>query len=134
MRESRLSGSVEGVMSDHDSYSDCHARGLLRVVFSSSAFVPVLPSLVMDVACGRGGVPEHPHDRTRIFGTDRARHPPPEMVQVSAGRDGAGRPPWIPRNRHLAARAGAWTRSAASYQAAARSLQPTVVTRPGGSI
>jgi hypothetical protein len=23
MRESRLSGSVEGVMSDHDSYSDC---------------------------------------------------------------------------------------------------------------
>ena len=26
MRESRLSGSVEGVMSDHDSYSDCWPR------------------------------------------------------------------------------------------------------------
>src|SRR5246500_562606 len=26
MRESRLSGSVEGVMSDHDSYSDCSSR------------------------------------------------------------------------------------------------------------
>src|SRR5437899_8166116 len=33
MRESRLSGSVEGVMSDHDSYSNCHVRGLGRVVF-----------------------------------------------------------------------------------------------------
>src|SRR6266481_1459043 len=61
MRESRLSGSVEGVMSDHDSYSDCHVRGLGRVVFSLSSFslvLPdfslVLPSLVLKVPCDRG--------------------------------------------------------------------------------
>src|ERR1700687_757134 len=134
MRESRMSGSVEGVMSDHDSYSDCHVRGLGRVVFSLSCFSLVLPSLVLSVPCGRGAVPEHPRDPTRTGGTAPARHPPPERVPVSAGRGGAVRPPWPPRNRPRAALAGALTRSAAAYEVGARSLQPTVVTRPGGSI
>src|SRR3989441_13335596 len=98
------------------------------VIFSLSSF-----SLVLIDPCGRGGVREHPRERTRTDGTERARHPPPEVVQVSAGRDGAVRPPWIPRNRPRAARAGALTRSAATYQADARSLQPTVGTRRGGS-
>src|ERR1019366_10728272 len=84
--------------------------------------------------CGRGGVREHLRERTRTGGTEPARHLPSEMVQVSAGRDGAVRPPWILRNRPRAALAGAWTRSAAAYEADARSLPPTVVTRPGGSI
>src|ERR1017187_1552618 len=84
--------------------------------------------------CDQGGVREHPRERTRTGGTEPARHPAPEMAQVSAGRDGAARPPWIPRNRPRAALAGAWTRSAAAYEADARSLPPTVVTRPGGSI
>src|SRR5437764_9573350 len=106
----------------------CHVRGLGRVVVSLSSF-----SLVLIDPCGRGGVREHPRERTRTGGTEPARHPPPEVVQVSAGRDGAGRPPWLPRNRPRAARAGALTRSAAAYKADARSLQPTVVTRPGGS-
>src|SRR5881227_3872222 len=99
------------------------------IFFSLSSF-----SLVLIDPCGRGGVREHPRERTRTDGTEPARHPPPEVVQVSAGRDGAVRPPWIPRNRPHAARAGALTRSAAAYKADARSLQPTVVTRPGGSI
>src|SRR5271165_2351797 len=107
----------------------CHVRGLSRVVFYLSCF-----SLVMILPCGRGAVPEHPRDPTRTGGTAPARHPPPEMVQVSAGRDGAVRPPWIPRNRPRAALAGAWTRSSAAYQVGARSLPPTVVTRPAGSI
>src|SRR5256886_9097998 len=111
----------------------CHVRGLGRVVFSLSSFSLVLPSLVMNVPCGRGGVRVHLHDRTRTFGTGRARHSPPEMVQVSAGRDGAVRPPWIPRNRPRAAPAGALTRSAVAYEADARFLPPTVGTRPGGS-
>src|SRR5258708_4763251 len=85
-------------------------------------------------ACDRGDVREHPGERTRTGGTAPARHPPPETVQVSAGRDGAARPPWIPRNRRRATLAGAWTRSAATYEADARSLPPTVVTRPGGSV
>src|SRR5215831_3075600 len=58
----------------------------------------------------------------------------PEAARVSAGRDGAVRPPLIPRNRPRAALAGAWTRSAGACEADARSLPPTVVTRPGGSI
>src|SRR5207253_4160293 len=82
----------------------------------------------------QGGVREHPGERTRSGGTEPARHPPPEAVQISAGRDGAVRPPWIPRNRPRAARAGALTRSAAAYEADARSRPPTVGTRPGGSI
>src|SRR5438093_4286656 len=106
----------------------CHVRGWGRVVFSLSSF-----SLVLTDPCGRGGVREHLGERTRTDGTEPARHPPPEVVQVSAGRDGAVRPPWIPRNRPRAAPAGALTRSAAAYEADARSLPPTVGTRPGGS-
>src|SRR6266545_5459536 len=99
------------------------------IFFSLSSF-----SLVLTAPCGRGGVREHPREQTRTGGTEPARHPPPEAVLASAGRDGAVRPPWIPRNRPPAALAGALTRSAAAYEADARSLQPTVVTRPGGSI
>src|SRR6266478_6081986 len=98
------------------------------VIFSLSSF-----SLVLTDPCGRGGVREHPRERTRTGGTEPARHPPPEVVQASVGRDGAVRPPWIPRNRPRAARAGALTRSSAACEVGARSLQPTVGTRPGGS-
>src|SRR5205823_1601063 len=91
-------------------------------------------SLVLIDPYGRGGVREHLRERTRTGGTEPARHPPPEVVQVSAGTDGAVRPPWILRNRPVAALVGALTRSAEAYEADARSLQPTVVTRPGGSI
>src|SRR3989440_6277239 len=97
--------------------------------FSLSSF-----SLVLIDPCGRGGVRAHPRERTRTGGTEPARQRPPEVVQVSAGRDGAVRPPWIPRNRPRGALAGALTRSAAAYEADARSLPPTVGTRPGGSI
>src|SRR5437764_14940220 len=107
----------------------CHVRGLGRVVFSLPSF-----SLVLADPCGRGGVREHLRERTRTGGTEPARQPPPEAVQASAGRDGAVRPPWIPRNRPRAALVGALTRSAAAYEADARSLPPTVVTRPGGPI
>src|SRR5437588_7262590 len=107
----------------------CHVRGLGRVVFSLSSL-----SLLLTHPCGRDAVREHPRERTRTGGTEPARHPPPEMVQASAGRDGAVRPPSIPRNRPRAARAGALTRSAAAYEAGARSLPPTVGTRPEGSI
>src|SRR6266849_566518 len=102
--------------------------------FSLSSFSFVLMIHADVDPCGRGGVREHPRERTRTGGTEPARHPPPEVVQVSDGRDGAVRPPWIPRNQLRAALAGALTRSAASYEADARSLPPTVVTRPGGSI
>src|SRR6266851_1864196 len=98
------------------------------VIFSLSSF-----SLALTDPCGRGGVREHLGERTRTDGTEPARHPPPEVVRASAGRDGAVRPPWIPRNRPRAARAGALTRSAAACEVGARSLQPTVGTRPGGS-
>src|SRR5882762_1692461 len=107
----------------------CQVRGLSHVVFSVSSF-----SLVLIDPCGRGGVREHPRERTRTDGTDPARHPPPEVVQVSVDRDGAVRPLWIRRNRPLAAPAGALTPSAAAYEADARSLQPTAVTRPVGPI
>src|SRR3989441_1475673 len=90
-------------------------------------------SLVFSDPCGRGGVREHLRERTRTDGTEPARHPPPEMVLASAGRGGAVRPPWTPRNRPRAARAGALTRSSAACEVGARSLQPTVGTRPGGS-
>src|SRR5437868_2708773 len=97
--------------------------------FSLSSF-----SLVLIDPCGRGGVREHLRERTRTGGTEPAMPLPPAVVQVSAGRDGAVRPPWIPRNPPLAALAGALTRSAASYEVDARFLQPTVATRPGGSV
>src|SRR5450432_1607353 len=84
--------------------------------------------------CGRGAVREHPGAQTRTVGMEPARHRSPEVVQVSAGRGGAVRPPWIPRNRRLAALAGALTRSAAAYEVDARSRQRTVVTRPEGSV
>src|SRR3990172_11003035 len=103
--------------------------GSLLVIFSLSSF-----SLVWIDPCGRGAVREHPRERTRTGGTEPARHPPPQAVLPSIGRDGAVRPPWTPRNRPRAVLAGALTLSAAAYQAHARSLQPTVVTRPGGSI
>src|SRR2546421_11655642 len=99
------------------------------VIFSLSSF-----SFVLIDPCGRGGVREHLRERTRTDGTEPARHPLPEVAQVSAGRDGAVRPPWIPRNRPRAALAGALTRSAAAYEVDARSLPPTVGTRPGGSV
>src|SRR5216683_2211412 len=99
------------------------------IFFSLSSF-----SLVWIDPCGRGGVREHLRERTRTDGTEPARHPPPEAVRVSVGRDGAVRPPWIPQNRPRAALAGALTRSAAAYEADARSLPPTAVTRPGGPI
>src|SRR5438445_740249 len=102
----------------------------LSVIFFSSSSV----SLVLIDPCGRGSVREHQRERTRTGGTEPARHPTPEVVQVSAGKDGAVRPPWIPRTRPRAALAGAWTRSAATYEADARSLPTTVLTRPGGTI
>src|ERR1700733_7127946 len=79
-----------------------------RVVFGLSSF-----SLVLADPCGRGGVREHPGEWTR---------------------SGAVRLSWIRRNRHLAALASALTRSAGSYEVDARSLRPTVVTSPEGSI
>src|SRR5262245_14649658 len=83
--------------------------------------------------CGRDGVRAHPHERTRTAGTERARHPFLETVPASGGRDGAVRPPWIPRNRRRAARADALTRWAAASQVDVRFLQPTVPTTPAGS-
>src|SRR2546421_728961 len=60
----------------------------LVIFFSLSSF-----SLVLIDPCGRGDVREHPREWTRTDGTEPARHPPPAAVQVSAGRDGAVRPP-----------------------------------------
>src|SRR5215467_13832055 len=99
------------------------------IFFSLSSF-----SLVLIDPCDRGGIRERLRERTRTDGTEPARRRPPEVVQGSAGRDGAVRPPWTLQNRPLAAPAGAWTRSAAAYEVDARSLQPTVVMRPRGSI
>src|SRR6476661_11061194 len=48
------------------------------IFFSLSSF-----SLVLIDPCGRGGVREHPRERTRTDGTEPARHPPPEVGQVS---------------------------------------------------
>src|SRR5207302_3670997 len=108
----------------------CQIRGCCRVISSSFSFLLPWVGDPFD----RGGVREHLRERTRTGGTEPARHPPPEGVQVSAGTDGAVRPPWIPRNRHRAALAGALTRSAAAYEADARSVQPIVLTRPEGLI
>src|SRR5216117_1774816 len=54
------------------------------VTFFSLSF-----SFVLTDPCGRGGVREHLRERTRTDGTEPARHPHPEVVQVSAGRDAA---------------------------------------------
>src|SRR5213593_4749555 len=75
--------------------------------FSLSSF-----SFVLTDPCDRGGVRERLHERTRTDGTEPARHPPPQVVAASVGRDGAVRPPWILRNRPFAALAGALTLSA----------------------
>src|SRR5580700_8927169 len=107
----------------------CRVRGLSRVVFYSSSF-----SLVLMDPCGRGAAREHPRERTRTGGTEPASHPAPETVLASVGRDGAARPRWTPRNQPRAALAGALTRLAASYEADARSRQPTVRTRRAGSV
>jgi hypothetical protein len=128
---------LSSVLNLHQSFRTCaplagpgvYCSRSVIFFFSLSSF-----SLVLIDPCGRGGVREHLRERTRTGGTEPARHPSLEMVRVSAGRDGAVRPPWIPRNRPLAAPAGALTRSAAAYEVDARSLRPTVVTRPGGSI
>src|SRR2546429_4805339 len=82
------------------------------IFFSLSSF-----SLVLIDPCGRGGVREHLRERTRTDGTEPATHRPPEVLQVSAGRGGAVRPPWILRNRRLAALAGASKQSAPAYEA-----------------
>src|SRR5215467_4746023 len=79
---------------------------------------------------GRDGAQEHPRERTRTGGREPTRPPVPQMVPASAGTNVAVRLPWTPRNRLRAARAGALKRSAATYEADLRSLQPTVVTRP----
>src|SRR5213592_5309995 len=102
-----------------------HKRTFIVFSLSSSSLVSTGP-------CGRGGAREHLDERTRTDGTERARHPPPEVVLASSGRDGAVHPPWIPRNRPRVALAGALTRSAAACEVDARSLPPTVGTRPGG--
>src|SRR5207248_6897741 len=100
----------------------------------AAAFSPFSSSLMLICPYDRGGVREHPRERTRTGGTDPATRLAPAMVQVSAGRDGAVRPRWIPRNPRLAARAGALRRLAAASEADARFLPPTVLTELGGSI
>src|SRR6202021_557878 len=107
----------------------CRDRDSGRVAFSLFSF-----SFVSIPRCGRGGVREHPRERTRTDGTEPARHPPPEVIRVSGGRGGAARPPRIPRNRRRAARAGALKRWAGAYEVDAPSLQRTVVRRPGAAI
>src|SRR5437762_3664500 len=97
--------------------------------FSLSSF-----SLALIDSCGRGGVRGHRHEWSRTDGTGPARRLPPEMVPASVGRDGAERPPWIPRNRPRAAPAGALTPSAAPCAVDARSLQPTVLRTSGDSV
>src|SRR5215469_2289450 len=111
----------------------CHVRGLGRVVSFPSFSFSLLASLVLMTPCGPGGVRAHPCARTRTGGTARARHPLPEIVPALAGKDAAAHPRWTPRNRFPAALAGAWTPSAASYEAGARSLQPTALKEPIGS-
>src|SRR6266699_664522 len=49
----------------------------LVIVFSLSRH-----SLVLTNPCGRGGVREHPRERTRTDGTEPARHPPLEAVRL----------------------------------------------------
>src|SRR5437773_4821151 len=58
------------------------SRSITFFSLSSFSFVWIDP-------CGRGGVSAHLRERTRTDGTERARHPPPDVVQVSAGRETA---------------------------------------------
>src|SRR3989442_9498734 len=53
--------------------------------FSLSSFF----SFVLIDPCGRGAVRERLCERTRTDRTEPARHPPPEVVQASAGKDAA---------------------------------------------
>src|SRR5579864_1783577 len=94
------------------SYLLCHDCCLAEWPSFLSCFL-----LVSTDPCGRGSVREHPRERTRTGGTDPARRPALETVLASAGKDGAVRPPSIPRNPRRAARAGALTPSAATYEA-----------------
>src|ERR1700732_108943 len=83
MRESRLSGSVEGVMSDHDSYSDCSSRpvsaGLRWVDGSYLLFVEprlignldVVSVRVADVCREVVGTPFGPKARFLVGSTSR---------------------------------------------------------------
>src|SRR5882672_2321948 len=87
------------------------------IFFSSLSSSFSFLSVLID-PCVRGGVREHLRERTRTDGTERARHRPPGVVRVAAGRHDAVRPPWIPRNRPLAALAGAWKRRAAAVATA----------------
>lgn len=83
---------------------------------------------------GQGGVRERPHGPTKIDETGPASRQSPEEVRVSAGKDGAVRPRWIPQNQRRGALAGAWTRLAAAFEVGAQSLPPTVETRPADPV
>jgi len=50
--------------------------------------------------CDQAGVPEHRGERTKTDGTEPAKHPTRESVQVSVGRDGAVIPEvgYLPRS------------------------------------
>jgi hypothetical protein len=52
MRESRLSGSLEGVMSDHDSYSDCSFRWSWSVCQEDARVVGSVNGLLVDQRLG----------------------------------------------------------------------------------
>src|SRR5260370_18388493 len=68
----------------------------LVIFFSWSSFSFVLPDPWPD-PCGRGGVREHLRERTRTAGTEPTRQRPPDVVQDSAGSDGAHSSAWIIR-------------------------------------
>src|SRR5215467_3930950 len=102
--------------------------------FSLFSSLLALMMNVVDGLCGRGSVREHLCEPTRTGETGQARRRAPEGARASAGRGGAVHPRWIPRNRPRAALGGALTRSAATCEGAARSLPPTVRTRPAGSV
>src|SRR5580765_4836799 len=112
----------------------CYLRSLCCSVFCLSSFSLPLPFCRRFLPCGLGTVLAHPHERTTTGGTGPASHPPPEVIQVSAGKDGAVRRPWIPQNPPRAGLAGALIRWAGSSEADARSLPPTAPTRPASSV
>src|SRR6266699_3515768 len=66
------------------------SRSVIFFSFSSFSLVLLRQPPRLEFPCGRGGVLEHLRERTRTGGTEPARPRPPEMVQVSAGKDGAG--------------------------------------------